>query len=405
MNMRTNRVVGGAAHRWLPPGLARLRGVRARRRSQETPLGDDLLLRSGTGRPDVTPLGPGAWLVRAPAPRGRRLVAQQVDDDTWLVRRRGAGRVLRPLGPESLRAGLLVDPHEVRRHPLVHELQLLRHLGEQHVGTVLRRLGINVVLDVGANRGQYGRALRAVGYTGRIVSFEPVPGSADVLAERAADDPDWQVHRCALGAEEATLDIHVGKGQGRLSSLLPASDFGREWNPRIDTSTTTAVPVRRLDGLLDEVLEGVADPRIYLKLDTQGFDLEAFAGAGDRIADVLAMQSEVSLVPLYEGMPHVTEQLATYERAGFGLTGIFPVVRDGRTMRIIEFDAMMVRAPAPTACGRTGARTGMRAGVRAVSPPRPRRASPAARPGPASPPRPPPRRVRPRTPARRTTPS
>ncbi|QIK66323.1 FkbM family methyltransferase [Nocardioides sp. HDW12B] len=344
--MRTIQVAGAAGRRRLPPSLARLRAVRDRRRGGGTPLGDDLLLRSGAGPPDVTPLGSGGWLLRGPAPRGRRLVVEQVDEDTWLVRRRGAGRVLRPLGPDSLRTGLLVDPQEVRRHPLVHELQLLRHLGEQHVGIVLRRLGINVVLDVGANRGQYGRALRAAGYAGRIVSFEPVPASAEVLEERTADDPDWQVHRCALGAEETTLDIHVGKGQGRLSSLLPASDFGREWNPRIDTTTTLAVPVRRLDGLLDEVLAGVEDPRIYLKLDTQGFDLQAFAGAGDRIDEVLAMQSEVSLVPLYESMPHVTEQLATYERAGFGLTGIFPVVRDGRTMRIIEFDAMMVRAPA-----------------------------------------------------------
>ena len=173
-----------------------------------------------------------------------------------------------------------------------------------------------------------------------------MPTIGRVLERRAARDPDWQVHRCALGDVETTLDIHVGVGQGRLSSLLPASDFGREWNPRIDATTTVAVPVERLDGILDELVAGIDEPRIYLKLDTQGFDLRAFAGAGDRVEDVLAMQSEVSMVPLYEGMPHFTEQLATYERAGFGLTGMFPVIRDGRTMRVIEFDAMMVRAAA-----------------------------------------------------------
>jgi hypothetical protein len=57
------------------------------------------------------------------------------------------------------------------------------------------------------------------------------------------------------------------------------------------------------------------------------------------------MQSEVSQVPLYDGMPHYTEQLATYEAAGFGLTGMFPVIMDHPTARVVEFDAVMVRVP------------------------------------------------------------
>ena len=73
------------------------------------------------------------------------------------------------------------------------------------------------------------------------------------------------------------------------------------------------VEVRRLDGLFDEAVAGVANPRVYLKLDTQGFDLKAFAGAGHRTADLVGMQSEVSQVPLYDGMPHLTDQLAIYE--------------------------------------------------------------------------------------------
>jgi hypothetical protein len=94
----------------------------------------------------------------------------------------------------------------------------------------------------------------------------------------------------------------------------------------------------------DELVAGLDDPRVYLKLDTQGYDLEAFAGAGDRIKQVVGMQSEVSSVPIYDGMPRLTEQIAVYEDAGFELTGMFPVITDAATMRIIEFDAVMVRA-------------------------------------------------------------
>ncbi len=196
-------------------------------------------------------------------------------------------------------------------------------MGERHVAWLLRELEVNIVLDVGANLGQYAQSLRANGYRGRIVSFEPVPHIAEVLERRAARDPDWQVLRYALGDCDEKAEIHVGVGQGRLSSLLPATEFGRSWNPRIDAGRTVLIEVRRLDGLFDEVVAGVANPRVFLKLDTQGFDLKAFAGAGHRTAELTGMQSEVSQVPLYQGMPHLTDQLAIYEAAGFGLTGIF----------------------------------------------------------------------------------
>jgi FkbM family methyltransferase len=175
------------------------------------------------------------------------------------------------------------------------------------------------------------------------VSFEPVPLIAELLEKRAAADPDWQVLRYALGDRDEAAEIHVGVGQGRLSSLLPATEFGKSWNPRIDAGTTVPVEVRRLDGLFDQAVDGVANPRVFLKLDTQGFDLKAFAGTGHRTAELIGMQSEVSQVPLYQGMPHLTDQLATYAAAGFGLTGVFPVVVDRPSMRVIEFDAIMVR--------------------------------------------------------------
>jgi FkbM family methyltransferase len=299
------------------------------------------------GNPRVTPLGAGGWLVRQRTAAGRRLDVHQLDDHTWVVRRRGReARVVRRLGPQALRADLVIDRRSLSHNMQGYQLKLLRYLGEEHVAWLLRRLKVNVVLDVGANNGQYGQRLRRDGYTGRIVSFEPIPHIADALEEAAADDPDWHVLRYALGEADEETEMHVGAGKGVFSSLLPASDFGRSWAERIDADTTAQVSVRRLDGIFDEVVAGVDDPRVYLKLDTQGYDLQAFAGAGDRVKQLVGMQSEVSQVPLYDGMPHMTEQLATYEAAGFGITGMFPVIMDRPTMRVIEFDAVMVRLDA-----------------------------------------------------------
>jgi FkbM family methyltransferase len=188
--------------------------------------------------------------------------------------------------------------------------------------------------------------LRRRGYTGRIVSFEPLPQVAEKLEKRAADDPDWWVVPYALGEEASETAMHVAGGQGRMSSLRPPSEFGKDWSWKLGSEGTAAVSVRRLDDLFDETVQGLDDPRVYLKLDTQGYDLPAFAGAGTRIDEVLGMQAEVSVVPIYEGVPRLGDQLAVYEGAGFELTGMFPVIRDEASMRVIEFDAVLIRPEA-----------------------------------------------------------
>ncbi|MDP9394592.1 MAG: FkbM family methyltransferase [Actinomycetota bacterium] len=106
------------------------------------------------------------------------------------------------------------------------------------------------------------------------------------------------------------------------------------------------VPLRRLDSILDDVIAHVPEPRPYLKLDTQGFDLTAFAGLGDRSKEFVAMQSEVAFLRIYEGMPRMPEALAVYEAAGFEVAGLYPISRERRTARVLEFDCIMVRAEA-----------------------------------------------------------
>jgi len=212
------------------------------------------------------------------------------------------------------------------------------------VGWMLRELGVSCVLDVGANVGQYARSLRAAGYTGRIVSFEPLAHLVEDLEKASANDPDWQVLPYALGDEDAEAEINAVPGT--MSSMLTSSDFGKQWSSVLRDMHPETIRIRRLDGLLDQALAGLESPRVYLKLDTQGYDLQAFAGAGERITEVVGMQSEVACVPIYDGMPRLPEQIEVYEAAGFELTGMFPVTIDRTSLRVIEFDAVMIRVDA-----------------------------------------------------------
>ncbi len=80
--------------------------------------------------------------------------------------------------------------------------------------------------------------------------------------------------------------------------------------------------------------------RPYLKMDTQGFDLEVVRGATETLRVVPVLQTEVSVRPLYAGMPDYITSIRTLEERGFELSGLFPVVYD-TSFRVVEFDCVM----------------------------------------------------------------
>ena len=205
---------------------------------------------------------------------------------------------------------------------------------------------VDLVVDVGANEGQFAQRVRRV-YAGEIMSFEPVSAPFGRLAELARADPRWSAHQLALGSADATATIHVASDTA-FSSLLPANEFSRQRFRRSVVLSEEAVCVKRLDDVLAPLLGATGRRRLFLKLDTQGYDLEVFNGLGARLDQVMVMQSEVSLMTIYNGMPHWTESIDMYERAGLHVAGMFPVTRDA-TGRIIEYDCLLVRGATPAA--------------------------------------------------------
>jgi len=222
------------------------------------------------------------------------------------------------------------------RHGLrLPDAQRVRDFRQQsRIQDEMRRSRIDVAVDVGANRGFYAMHLRMGGFKGRMLSFEPDPETYRHLENAARDDPEWFTFNCALGRSQGDLEFNtiVLDGVSTLSSPL---------TPMIDVPIQrSVVRVERLDAVLPEFLPD-PDSRIFLKMDTQGYDLEVFAGSsGSKNIDLL--QSEISVVPLYEGMPHFLESLRVFEGEGFGLLDLFVVNRmpDGR---VLEYDCLMRR--------------------------------------------------------------
>jgi FkbM family methyltransferase len=211
---------------------------------------------------------------------------------------------------------------------------------------LFRDLGINAVLDVGANTGQYGDKLRRSGYRGWIVSFEPLPAAFDKLSRRVASDPQWVARREALGDEEGTRLLHVAGGNGSTSSFLEPSELGRTLEAlngvlAASSMSDEIVRVTTLSSVFDECIATIRDPCVLLKMDTQGYDLHVLKGAEPLLPRIAAVQSEVAFQHLYEGMPDHLQTLRYFEERGFDLAGMFPILRD-RIDRIIEADCVLV---------------------------------------------------------------
>jgi FkbM family methyltransferase len=205
---------------------------------------------------------------------------------------------------------------------------------------VLQRQRVNHVIDVGANTGQFGKFMRSI-YSGRMSSFEPVSSAYDKLRQATRNDPSWEVYKLALGSKADIANIHVAP-RSNFSSFLQTNDYCvTRFGERTVGTQEESVRVRRLDKVLEDISAQHTDERIYLKMDTQGFDIEVFRGLGEMLPRVVALQSEVSLIPIYERMPHWTECIETFEKAGFGIAGMFPVNRDQG--RVVEYDCVLTR--------------------------------------------------------------
>ena len=211
---------------------------------------------------------------------------------------------------------------------------------ERHLKTLFAAYAIDTVFDVGANTGRYRDFLRAtVGFQGTIHSFEPVSALAEGIAARARADTRWRIHKHALGVDPGEREINVYARSTFSSFLEPRADVGSEFAEYTTLAHKEVVEIKRLDDVVGVL---VADPsRLYLKIDTQGFDLEVLRGGREALRGIRALQFELAIQPIYQNVPNYREVLRQLEEWGFSMSGLFPVVSDDK-LRAVEVDCVMV---------------------------------------------------------------
>jgi FkbM family methyltransferase len=202
--------------------------------------------------------------------------------------------------------------------------------------------GVNVLLDVGANSGQYAHGIRRAGFRGRIISFEPLTGPFSLLKDKASKDPSWDCRQIALGDSDGTIPINVAGNSGQSSSVLPMLKSHQDAFPPANYIGEEIVPMNRLDTLAPEILRPT--DTTFLKIDVQGFEKQVLAGGKSTVNDhCVGIQLELSFQPLYQGGMLAREAFDLMHSSGFTVTGLLPCFTDMRNGRMLQADGIFFR--------------------------------------------------------------
>lgn len=208
-----------------------------------------------------------------------------------------------------------------------------------HLKYLINKFEIDLIIDVGANIGQFALMCRKLGYQGRIISFEPVEDTFNILKGVSASDSNWDCYNYALGDKLETAFIKK-YNSSLFSSFYDVTDYAKDrFANEIGTFEVQDVEIRRLDEFL---INFESCKSIFLKMDTQGYDLNVFKGSLKNLDKIRILLSEISFVPIYENMPNYIESMKFYNSHGYSVSGLFPMnYNDDST--VVEMDAVFVR--------------------------------------------------------------
>ena len=230
--------------------------------------------------------------------------------------------------------GFIVIPKKRLKHFLI----------TRRMKKIIRRYKIDCIIDVGANTGQYARYLRSqVGYRGLIISFEPDPVNIAKLEKVSQADEQWIIQDYALGKEHSKLELNIMKNSEFNSFLDPDHSKSDRYLEQNAVVSRVEVDVKTLNEVLPRFRDIHEFNNVFLKLDTQGFDLDVFNGASECLDIIAGVQSEVSILQIYKNMPSLVDSINQFRSSGFEVSSMY-AVSESRFPHAHEFDCIYLPA-------------------------------------------------------------
>jgi FkbM family methyltransferase len=199
---------------------------------------------------------------------------------------------------------------------------------------------INVIIDIGANIGQYGGEMRSLGFKGEIFSFEPMTEAFKKLEKNAKNDSLWKVFNCSIGEKDGQTTINVAKNSVS-SSLLENLPQLTESAPRAKFIEKETIEIKKLDTIFESL--NIKNKNLYLKIDTQGYEDMVLQGAENSLQFIKGIQIEMSLIPSYKGAITFDMMKTKLNNLGFDMMTIENGFYDKKTGRQLEMDGVFYR--------------------------------------------------------------
>lgn len=189
------------------------------------------------------------------------------------------------------------EPHRLARFPSQDgTFRTLKHLGWSP----------QVCIDVGAYHGEWARMFLDIFPHSRVLMIEAQEGKRTILWRAVAESGGRLALEISLLGAEHGRDVEFSEMETG-SSVFPEVSHA----PR----SVVGKPLTTLDHLLAKRPEWKSPQ--FIKLDTQGYELEVLKGARRTLSTVDAVLMEVSLVQINSGCPLFAEVVAFMAEAGF----------------------------------------------------------------------------------------
>jgi FkbM family methyltransferase len=198
---------------------------------------------------------------------------------------------------------------------------------------------INTVIDVGASQGVFSAKARSLFPNAMIYAFEPIPGSYQTLTEKFRSDNKFKAFNVALGNEIGQKDFFKNQHIG-ASSFMKISDLQMDAHPDTKNYSKIKVNLDRLDNFIEDL---IIRPNIFLKLDVQGYEIEALKGAEKLLEKTKVVFSEVCFDYLYEGQPLLGDINDFLSQKGYKIIGIENIARSVKDGAYLNADVFFIR--------------------------------------------------------------
>ena len=204
---------------------------------------------------------------------------------------------------------------------------------------MLRPLQPRVIYDIGANVGTWTLLAKTFFPQAEIQAFEPLADHVERFRANTRALSNVYLHTVCLGSSRGEASMRVAN-KSDASSLLPMTDIARhKWS--LSEVGEVMVPMLPLDDAREDL--GLAAPAL-IKLDIQGFELEALRGAQTTLESTSAVLCEICFEEYYHGQCSFEDVTAFLSARGFCVFALSRVTDLGRPLSVA--DVLYVRRDA-----------------------------------------------------------